>query len=792
MNNQVFKKIVAATGLFVCLFLGAFQLYWGFNSHPIQTAVFTAIAVGLSLLFLKNRQAGLLGLIAVILLSGWATTWVSAPDLDLRPLLVVALVITEILKPSEKDGINRYLGFYSPLLLLSVLTLISLTSSILYVFSFRPIPGWDYINLAINPFSASSGNFIFSSLNVAGVYAMWWGVFFLGLKQKWDAEFKRKFVILFFILISINLLVAIFQLNGFTSLSGTILEDGRVRPHGLLQSAHALNNVAAIFFAFILVVRNENKNKRLLIPLAGLAIVAVFIGGGFTALVYSLFTLLAIGLLLLFKSRVEQGNRLITATNLIYTAVILVLIGLSIWLIQGSEAGSDIVERISRISNVTGEDFALQGFIRQSSWRIGMDLISQFPFGGIGIGTFPVTSINASALKSAPHFLVDNSLNYFIEIAVSLGVLSLFLVLFLFGKIMISVLKTKTEKNPAGKIALILPLFTFCFFGFSGPHLNDMESAMVFWLMMSGLVVSRCSREGEMQYPKTCLVTASAFIIVSIAGAWLFHDQMSLNQVNQKLRWHLGVGNHAREDNGEFWTSRQAIISFIPDKHYLHLRWRTSAEGSYQPEVKMMINGKEVMSKVCKDNLWVDSYFFLGKIETGYSYLSLEVSDVFVPALHSNSDDKRPLGVKIGKMELINRLPENFSGFWGWELAKDERYQWSKAQAFLNIPQGAESLSFSLRAARPDVREHNVTVTFSLFGKTIRKVTLDRSGWHRVDLNLADHIKESHLSDVTKYLMRGRGILEINVDSTWNPGQAGKKDTRELGVAFKPHWLQGN
>jgi hypothetical protein len=792
MKQETQFGVVKVLGLLVCFTLIAFQLYLGVGVHPEITAIHLVVAIALFLVSIKSRRIALLLLISAILLFGWVSTWIPSPDLELRPMLVAAVVMGVLLFNRGDKEIPNYVSYHLSLLIFSIITLISLASTIFYVTSFRPVPGWEYINIAVNVLSVSANNFIFKSLNMAGVYAMWWGVFFLAVNQKWDNRFRRQIVILFIALLAANLLLALFQSGGFTALSGNLLEGDRVRAHGFMQSPHALNNVSAVLITFLLIMLNKEQNKRLLLPLGFLAFAAIMVGGGFSAMVYCLVSLTASGLILFFKGgpQVLKRERLKKAG--LYAGIAAVIVCVFLGVLYSTDMGSEVLDRIVRLSDPGGKDFAMQRFFRESSWGLGSKIALEFPLSGVGVGTFPLNSLNYSAMHSAPFFIIDNSLNFFVEIAVCLGIPALILILFLFSKIIFGVLGSNKLKSKTVKSSLVVPVITFCLFGFSGPHLNDIETALIFWLMLAGVVKRYCNENREGFERKLYLGLIPAFVAISLIGSWLFNEQFSLNEVNKEVRWHIGLGNYPREESGEFWTSAKSILSFVPKSHYLHVRWRTNADGAeYQPEVKMFINGKQVFSEISKDSNWQDSYFFLEKVQTGYSYLAIEVSETYVPAENVDSSDQRDLGIRIGSLEVINQLPEMYFGFWAWEQGEEEEFSWTREEALINLPEQKDKLEFSLRTGRPDVTKNYVKVKMYLYGREIFKTVLKNSKWQRFSLNLQEIIENLDLSPDTRDFLNGRGIIRIKVEGSWSPAEFGSQDSRMLGVAFMPYWDRG-
>ena len=791
-NLDMQKWIVKGLGLVVCLALIAFQVYFGLGVHPEIVIIHTVVAIGLMLIALKSPKSALFILTALILLSGWLSTWISSPDLELRPILVAAAVIGVLLGKREGEEIPNFISFHISLLVFSIITLVSLFSSIIYVTSFCPVPGWQYANVAVNILSVSGSAFITKSLNMAGVYSMWWGVFFLAINQKWDNKFRRQLVLLLLILLSANLLAGLMQLGGFTALSANLLEGNRVRPHGFTQSPHSLNNVAAIIVAFIFIMLNREQNKRWLIPLGLIAVGSILLGGGFTALVFCLSALAASGLTLVFKGGWKELKKERLKRVGGTAVIILVLVAVLLGVLYSTNIGAEVLDRIARLADPGGNDFAMQRFIRQSSWSLGASMAMEYPLGGIGVGTFPITSLNYSALNAAPHFLVDNTLNFFIEIAATLGFPALLLILYLLGKVIFGLIASPRIPDMTTRVLMIIPVAAFCFFGFSGPHLNDMETSLVFWMLLAGLVKRYCNHKASKFEKNVYLSLAPLFVILAVVGAWQFNEKMALQEINKELRWHIGLGNYPREDNGEFWTAQKSIVSFVPQKHYLHLRWRSNANGKdYQPRVRMLINGREVLSLETKSSKWTDSYFFLEKVEPGYSYLSVEVSKAYVPAEKGNSTDDRQLGIKVGIVELLNRLPHEHEGFWGWEEAEGEAFSWTQEEALINLPPRAEKLSFSLRTGRPDIKDNYVKVKMYLCGEEVFKAVLKNTAWQHYSIKMADIIKEKQLSDTCIRLIRNGGILRIRVDGSWSPGEYGSQDTRQLGVAFMPHWDTG-
>ena len=161
-------------------------------------------------------------------------------------------------------------------------------------------------------------------------------------------------------------------------------------------------------------------------------------------------------------------------------------------------------------------------------------------------------------------------------------------------------------------------------------------------------------------------------------------------------------------------------------------------------------------------------------------WFQIETSETFVPAEHTDTSDRRELGIGVGELLWLPELPADGIGLYASESHEGEPFRWARQRASLKVaaaPAGVISLVFPARVATPDVSDRPVEVVFYWNTDLVDTVSFGDLEWRTVRLDgLAD---------------AGRGGVLTAVSSrTWNPAAAAvAPDNRDLGVALgEPRW----
>jgi len=192
-----------------------------------------------------------------------------------------------------------------------------------------------------------------------------------------------------------------------------------------------------------------------------------------------------------------------------------------------------------------------------------------------------------------------------------------------------------------------------------------------------------------------------------------------------------------------------------------------------------------------------------------------EVSRTWNPRKMGVNEDRRDLGVVVSEPRLIEKMPKDGVGFYGWEIwggeeipgwpeGKDQRFRWTGKRASQAIAdwgmrnadfkkQNAEGatnstnvhelgekrkdekrdgreLTVFLRCKHPDVGDEAVVVRISDERGLLRTVIFEKREWRKVVLG-AEELEDSE-------------VVTFEVSRTWNPKLVGESgDNRDLGIA---------
>ena len=180
----------------------------------------------------------------------------------------------------------------------------------------------------------------------------------------------------------------------------------------------------------------------------------------------------------------------------------------------------------------------------------------------------------------------------------------------------------------------------------------------------------------------------------------------------------------------------------------------------------------------------------------GVHEILIDVSRTWNPKKLGISSDGRDLGVAVSEPKLLENIPRDGVGFYGWEtldtqsaesMAKDgkeKRFRWTGKQASEMIAEcgmrkekieggeEAPGLVFFLQCMHPDIEQSPVVVKMLGDGELLRSVEFSDYGWKQVEFAANE--------------LKGKNIITYEVSRTWNPKRMGVSgDDRELGVAVK-------
>jgi putative inorganic carbon (HCO3(-)) transporter len=240
------------------------------------------------------------------------------------------------------------------------------------------------------------------------------------------------------------------------------------------------------------------------------------------------------------------------------------LIILGVFVLVHARGGGNLIEFVSRM-DIAGESTS-QG--RMELWQRAIYMIQDFPFTGIGIGTFnPVAHVLYPFFLFSPDVEIPHAHNMLLEVAVDLGIPGLVLYVALLSGFTFSVWRAYRAINNRLLRALIVGLacgmLAHQVFGIMDAYMLGTKLGAVMWVFM-GLVAALYVHQEQL----------AGQLLENVAG-----NDSGGNHVPDSLEQGTKVGSgQSRRRSGNFWLAigyyllfSLLAIAFTGDRIYLGL-----------------------------------------------------------------------------------------------------------------------------------------------------------------------------------------------------------------------------
>ena len=428
-------------------------------------------------------------------------------------------------------------------------------------------------------------------------------------------------------------------------------------------------------------------------------------------------------------------------------------------------------------------------YLRSVMWKRALNIISDFPMTGSGIGTFyRISPLFQDFDKGQMRNYYENAHNYFLQLSSDLGIPALLIflgILYFTYKSGIKGLSRDPESAPFIK-GLLWGLGAYLITCMTGHPLLLSNQQFLFWFLVASIVMSpgppypqRLGLFDNISKKNLTLIVVLALAIAAItlydSGAWRRGEG----------KYEAGFYPYEVWDGKKVrWTAKETFSRISPERSLLEfdvyaLPFNMGPKGL---NFRVFINGR----------LWDEINFTKQEIRNFKYYIpnakgeSVEIRTVvertFIPMRAGLNRDLRKLGVGMTEMRFHDKIPGEGVGFYGeerwkqpptdgWPNSAQQVYRWTGMRASMNIKENVkEGMTLYLRSAHPDIGKKAVKV--NLFGENrlLEEVEMRDHQWKKVALS-PEKIKDST-------------VLTFHVNRTWNPRLCGvSEDPRDLGVA---------
>ncbi|HUX08735.1 MAG TPA: hypothetical protein VMX35_15650 [Acidobacteriota bacterium] len=448
-----------------------------------------------------------------------------------------------------------------------------------------------------------------------------------------------------------------------------------------------------------------------------------------------------------------------------------------------------IAAGIGSASLLTTEGTAPVIMQRVADWPTVDSLALSYPLSGVGIGTYLANASNNSVEIARPGVPHGSGPSVIGRLAAEAGfpasfIFLLAVVLLIFRQAAPAANTVSVDKKEKGllkpalfTVALVAVLF--------GPFDFEMITLTLFMLAL-GLNTPAKSNVGEGASGAVAIGVAWVAVVMMLAMCLISNAQLAPMAQWERLRWPIDSGFYPAETEGGFrWTEPKAVKTLTPDRRFIYIEWLAgdSAVEDYSTKVRFSWDGRLVEELRAASGELQHTIVPVDPQGSIPRLLLIETDTPFVPSDHLANGDSRRLGIAIFKLDLIDELPAESTGFWSWESDGKKEFRWSRKISFLQFPI-RKPFRIALRAGHPDIDEKPVQIMFSINGLFLRELTLNHRRWHEVTIDPADLPPDSLPLWHKSLMPDATGILRMEVDRAWTPSEYGDNgDNRTLGVA---------
>ena len=340
-------------------------------------------------------------------------------------------------------------------------------------------------------------------------------------------------------------------------------------------------------------------------------------------------------------------------------------------------------KRFNAFIKQSPSDFLPYG--RTSHWKIASYMIRDYPLAGVGIGGYIIEAPNYSIEYKTDDVVTESAENYFLQVASELGLVGLFVVLWIFWEIAKQArLSYKNvpdyDKHKFILMGAIAGIISYFVNIQAHTFIGSYEIKYTFWLLV-GIIFSmgRIAQDermgGEEKAPGQKLrwrkgLKISSAVLITLYGAvhlWNSTHSLSLAAHTKKCGLKQDFGFYQQEKTKEGmdfrWTREYGGLTLQIEKPLISIPILASHPDIYYNPVKVKVylvkkffKEKKLLKEITLTrSIWQTHEFYVPK-EVGQEVILLfKVSRTWNPLKWRGTPDPRNLGIAIGKIEFEDR-----------------------------------------------------------------------------------------------------------------------------------------
>jgi len=367
--------------------------------------------------------------------------------------------------------------------------------------------------------------------------------------------------------------------------------------------------------------------------------------------------------------------KFVLAKRLLISFVVLLLIIALAFALMTSFRESIISDRFNELMNLKkpgGEETGIE--VRWNyNWKMAAYMIKSYPITGVGIGAYIIELPNYLAANKISYKRTDSAENYFLQVGAELGVLALFLILWIFWEILAQIKNNLRQYSNYGRwkyiqIGISCGIISLLANFFLHTYIGSYEIKFTFWLLVALLFcLSKDEKKPEekLRFAKN-LKILSVIIIVIFTGVHLWNSTHSLSLETKREKLHLqqdfGLDRIEKTPEGrEFrWTRSYGGMAIKIERPVIEIPILASHPDIEKNPVKIKIY---LIKDFFKQKRLLDEVILTQSAWNTYEYhipeeinqeviLLVKVSRTWNPLKTLGTPDPRNLGVAIGNIKF--------------------------------------------------------------------------------------------------------------------------------------------
>jgi len=309
---------------------------------------------------------------------------------------------------------------------------------------------------------------------------------------------------------------------------------------------------------------------------------------------------------------------------------------------------------------------------RMEFWRTAVELMRNYPLGGVGLGAYIIELPNFTKLRGYAAGHTDSAENYYLQISSEMGLIGLLVGLWLLFEVFRMLrmsLRSQGDEGPDrfilfGLISALLVVFVNLFFH---SYIGAFDVKYFVWLLV-GLVCLFPRMDAQVRV--TSAPSGSRFrilvgiVLIGFMAVQLWNSTHTLSLVHTTLRFDLkqNFGLYPDEvdaQEGKFnWSRQEAGISFDNTRQPVVIPLRAAQPGIDRHPVKIRIfqtdaifNRAELIDEIDLNSAqWLLYEYSPGALSDARIFLKFQVDRVWQPWKLQGVPDRRWLGIAIGEV----------------------------------------------------------------------------------------------------------------------------------------------